>query len=261
MIFRTLAGGLKRKVNLLIDRKEDDECKRITEAYSFAGKYERIYTYHVRKTGGTSLNKMFLALSGTDSNKLYEELIHARCHRKIVGDKVYVGWNKLLIERGHYFYAYSHIPSHELALPENTYTITCLRDPVKRLVSHYKMLVEAAEKDSPPAWFHREKKWLGRSVMDFAESLPPEHLLNQLYMFSPHLNVDVGVREIMKCNIYFRTEEFDRGIARLNASINLNLSPMKVRSTNVQVELSSKMRKRLEGMLAPEYELMARLGL
>jgi hypothetical protein len=36
---------------------------------------------------------------------------------------------------------------------------------------------------------------------------------------------------------------------------------MKVRSTNVQVELSSKMRKRLEGMLAPEYELMARLGL
>ena len=96
--------------------------KKISAKYDLNG-YKRMYLVHIRKTGGTSLNNMFLALSGEDPKNLYDQLALARNHRLISNGLIYVGWNLRLINRGEYYYAFSHTPFHKLDLPEKTFTI------------------------------------------------------------------------------------------------------------------------------------------
>ncbi|MBN1680152.1 MAG: hypothetical protein JW966_07660 [Anaerolineae bacterium] len=42
--------------------------------FSFDGSYPRVYFYHLRKAAGTSINHMFLALSG-ESNRLEKVIV------------------------------------------------------------------------------------------------------------------------------------------------------------------------------------------
>ena len=87
------------------------------------------------------LNHIFLSLGKKPADYLYEKLSRSTGHRIISGGKVFIGWDQNNIENGKYFYAFSHIPHHKLKLPDNTFTITCVREPVDRLLSHYKMLL------------------------------------------------------------------------------------------------------------------------
>ena len=48
---------------------EEGKFRRISSHYNLHGK-KRVYFIHIRKAGGTSLNRMFLALSGEDSRVL-----------------------------------------------------------------------------------------------------------------------------------------------------------------------------------------------
>ena len=116
--------------------------RQLCSTYDLNG-YDRMYLVHIRKTGGTSLNNMFLSVSGYDSQALYQELANRPTHRVIRNGLVFVGWDIASINRGLYFYAFSHHPFHKLSLPERTFTFSCLRDPMKRVVSHYNMLMEA----------------------------------------------------------------------------------------------------------------------
>ena len=103
---------------------EDYKCKFLTTSYNLTDNVKRIYFFHIRKTAGTSLNHAFLALGGEEGCKVYEKLPQTRTLRIISQGKIFVGWNKGLIESGNYFYAFSHIPQHQLALPDNTFTFT-----------------------------------------------------------------------------------------------------------------------------------------
>jgi hypothetical protein len=85
---------------------------------------------------------MFLSLSGCNPASLYNQLATARGYRLLNGGMIYVGWDVDRINKGNYFYGFSHIPLHKLDLPEGTFTITCFRDPVKRVVSHYSWSIE-----------------------------------------------------------------------------------------------------------------------
>src|SRR5689334_11305028 len=68
--------------------------------------HERIYFYHIRKTGGTSFNNMILTSfddHGRSPEQLWSSLWAAHRHRMLVGGRVFVAGERKLIESGKYF--------------------------------------------------------------------------------------------------------------------------------------------------------------
>ena len=110
----------------------------------------------MRKAGGTSVNHIFLGLGNEEGRQIYSGLSKSPINRVISGDKVFVGWNGRLIDEGNYFFAFSHRPAHVVNLPLDTFTLTCLRDPAKRVISHYKMILEEQSATNPHPFFKTE---------------------------------------------------------------------------------------------------------
>ncbi len=165
----------------------------------------------------------FLGLTGKDPNKLYPELGRSKFKRLIIDDKVYVGWNKLLLEQGNYFYGFSHKPMHAINLPEDTFTITILRDPVKRAISYYNML-KSFEKNNPShPVLKTEGQYLGESFSDFLGKVPTERLSRQLFMFSEEFNVEEALENISNINFVMSTENYENDLKKLGEELNLNL--------------------------------------
>jgi hypothetical protein len=235
--------------------RERIRVKRLAGKYRIGDHWKRIYFYHVRKAAGTSINYAFLSLGGETGRDVYEKMPSLHNHRILSGNKIFLGWNRSLIERGDYFYAFSHIPAHELRLPDRTFSFTCIRDPAQRVLSHYKMLLEYRESPAPPAWFEKEGDWLGEGFRDFLSKIPQEHLLNQLYMFSSTLNPDEAFNRITHCSHCFLVEGFSRGITELSEKIGIELNPMHVRKTLTDPHISSEEVERLHSILEPEYIL------
>lgn len=48
----------------------------------------------------------------------------------------------------------------------------------------------------------REGKWLGNSLDEFLDNLPPPHLLNQLFMFSPDFDIHQAVARVNAISHY-----------------------------------------------------------
>ncbi len=219
-----------------------------------------VYHYHIRKTAGTSINFAFLSqYGGNDTAAFYEKLAQKRNHRLIANEKVFVGWNKYLIEQGKYFYAFSHLPAHALQLPENTYTITCLRDPAERVISHYKMLMHYKREQIPHPCMKIEGPWLGNSFDDFLQNIPKKHLLNQLFMFSKNFDVGEAAERIRSCSYYFLMEDFDRALLEIGGQLNIELPIFYQKKYNYEVSVSDRQMHRLKTMLEQEYDLITKL--
>ena len=99
-----------------------------------------LYHYHIRKTGGTTINFSFLRTVTDKPSDLYSKIASSPGHYVNESGKYFSGWNRSVINSGNYFYSWSHIPFHMLDVPTNVKTLTCFRDPVKRLISHYNMI-------------------------------------------------------------------------------------------------------------------------
>lgn len=173
--------------------------------------------------------------------------------------KIFVEGTRKLINEGHYFYAFSHIPLHGLRLPEGTFTVTCLRDPVKRVVSLYNMLMYYSVKNVPHPGMARDGRLLGNSFEDFIERIPQEDLLNQLHMFSERLNVEEAAERIKSLPHFFMTEKFEEGVKDLNAKTGLHLKYIHTRNAPYQADISDDSILRLREKLEKEYELLERL--
>jgi len=246
-------------IRSLVEWRENIRYRALAETYQIGPGYKRIYFYHVRKAAGTSINHIFLSLGGEDGSVVYGRLAKAPRYQLISGDKVFVGWNTTAIARGNFFYAFSHRPMHELILPPNTYTFTCLRDPVKRVLSHYNMLLEMRQNDDPHPIFKLECKWLGDGFRDFLAGIPRMHLLNQLYMFSERFDVTEAFDNIMSCGHILFVDSFDAGINQLAKSLELPLRSSHVRRTSVKARIDETEQDRLLEMLKPEYALYERV--
>ncbi len=219
-----------------------------------------IYHYHIRKTGGTSINFAFLSNAATtDVNDFYQQLAQKKNNRLIANDHVFVGWNKRLIEGGKYFYAFSHTPVHELRLPKNAFTFTCLRDPARRVISHYKMLRYYQENNIAHPCMRVEGAWLGDSFDDFLKNIPKNHLMNQLYMFSKNYNIEEAEERIRACSYYFFMENMEQGIADLSARLNLKLPLSHQKKYDIELNINDPQLAHLKEKLAPEYHLLERL--
>jgi hypothetical protein len=222
---------------------------------------ERIYHYHVQKTGGTSLNYMFLALGGENPEVVYERL-HRRGTRGGVttsGELTFVGWDPRLIQRGRYFYGFSHTPKYRLRLPEPTITVTCLRDACRRVLSLYKEFLEYKVHDVAHPCRVYSDRWIGGSFSDFLRNVPREELLQQLFMFSPCLDVDEAADAIADCSFVLRTEDLAAGIAVLSQRIGMTLAPIHTRRTSIEIDLTPAEERALRDILEPEYRLLEKV--
>lgn len=175
------------------------------------------------------MNYMFLGLEGRNGQENYDTLTRLGDHRLISQGKVFVGWNKRLIEDGHYFYAFSHMPQHALRLPPNTFTITGFRDPVARVLSHYRMILEMKTNNIPHPSLKQEGHWVGGSFTDFLRKMPREHLLNELYMFSKNFNVGEAFENIIKCSFVYFVDTFAEDMRELSQQLNIDLEPIHAR--------------------------------
>lgn len=218
----------------------------------------RIYFYHIRKAGGTSLVYSFLSLLG-DPNYLYRRLNRDICIN--VDGKVVVGWNTPIIEKGKFFFSFSHAPYHSFSLPEDTFTMSCFRDPMQRVISHYKMLYSA---QNDPDYIKRflldqEMNWLGSNFEDFLSRVPKEHLLRQLYMFSKTFDVDEAYENIANCSFYWFVENYNDGLQQLAFLLNLPLKPYRANQSSRSPTLNQSTLEMLRESLEPEYKLIDRL--
>lgn len=250
-----LLAGVRRLKEYLEERR----CGRLSLNYGLPGGYRRIYLYHVRKTGGTSLIHMFLASAGSDGAAAYDRLRNRASRRLIVNGKVFTGWDPARIERGHFFFAFSHLPHHQIRLPPNTFSLTCLRDPVARVLSHYKMLLSYRKNNIDHPCMAREGPWLGSSFDDFLTRIPAEDLLNQLYMFSATFSVDEAADRIRGLSHVLFLEDLSRGAKDLSAKLAFPLDVAHVRKADVDVEVKPQAIADLRERLDKEYRLLEKL--
>jgi len=245
---------LRQKLSFIYN---EAKAHNIARNYLIGDGYKRIYLFHIRKTGGTSLNYIFLSLGGENGKEIYQKV----CQRKRIlsNEKLFVGWDKQKIQKGNYYYGFSHLPFHQVNIPQNTFTITCLRDPVKRVISHHKMLYYYKINNVNHPCMKTEGAWLGECFEDFLERIPDEHLLNQLYMFSDNFNIEEAFTNITNLSYFFFTENFDQGISELASKLNLSLSPIHSRQSSQSLEINPQTIKLLEDKLAPEIELYNKL--
>lgn len=218
--------------------------------------YDRIYYYHIRKTAGTSLAFAFMNLGGSDFNDRPKQRWYDQHGWIVHGDYVFVTHNRYLIQRGHYFFADAHIPAHELQIPGNTFRITILRDPVARVISHYRMVRHWREQGLQHPGKARAENNPGKDFSDFLDKIPRAHLLRQLYMFSKTFNVDEAIAAVSRLNYVMFTEAFGEHLNRLGSLLQLNLCSFSEKAGYGSVAISEDERARLREMLAPEYALV-----
>ena len=222
---------------------------------------KKTYLYHIRKTGGTSFNKMMLGyLSGSDPDS-YKYLLESKIHTHSFPKGAVTGWNKKQLEIGNYSYGFSHIPFHQLKLNKNDFfKLTIFRDPVARVVSHYKMLMEYKLNNPTHSLLEKEGHFIQDGFEGFVQTLTDEHMFNQLWMFSKKYDVDEAFENIMSLDYFFMTEDFEDSIKEINEKIQVNLKVLHERKSN-PIEVDKPIVEKLKERLAPEYELLNKLGL
>lgn len=100
--------GMRRRVGHSFRRIDSLRFPIEISAFS-SEKYERIYHIHIRKSAGTSINKMLLECFTADAESAYKAISRSISKRVFFRGTPVVGWSKPLIEKGAYGYAFSHI--------------------------------------------------------------------------------------------------------------------------------------------------------
>jgi len=239
------------------ERLENIVALVIAKSRFFEKKPRRIYHYHIRKTAGTSLNKAFIKAITSNYNEYYNRLAKKNNHRVFIKNKIIVGWNHRLIQEGNYFFGFSHAPFHAISLPENTFTITCLRDPADRLISHYKMLSYYKSMKINHPCMKTEGQWLGNCFNDFLNNIPKKYLENQLFMFSKSFDISEAFDNIMKVDMILDIGNFNDGLARLSKELGINLSSLNEKKYYHTVKISDAEINHLRDRLKNEYELIS----
>lgn len=221
------------------------------------GGYHRIYYFHVRKTGGTSLAHAFLALAGEEPERV-ERRMRLPPFSTASGAYRFVYQDRPLLRGGHYFFGYGHGDVERVRLPEGTFTLTILRDPAERVLSLYRYLIDPRADEGQV--FHaldHERRWAADGFMTFLDRVSPAQLMNQLHMFSPTGDVDEAARRILSCDSVLATHTLDEDIGELGRRLELPLVARHVRSSRAEYEPDESELARLREMLEPEYRLLS----
>ena len=149
---------------------------------------------------------------------------------------------------------------HKLKIPGHVFRFTCLRDPARRVISHYNMLryYQINQVDHPA--MQTEGKWLGNSFDEFLNNVPAEHLNNQLYMFSADFNISEALDELNGLDMVIRTEELEQGMKQLESITSWILPVSNQKKYPHKEELTEYQLEKLKELLQPEYDLMQQLN-
>lgn len=238
----------------------DPSYRRLAETFELPEGNRRVYCYHVRKTAGTSLYLSFLALGGEDPLAVWRRIAAARLPRAVSGDYSFVSNHRRLLAEGAYFFGRSHRTADRQPLPDRTFTVTVLRDPMARVRSYFDYLVVGDDPDLPAQVTDR-RRWQAEAGFDaFLERVPPADLLNQLALFSERLDVSEATDRIAACSSVLFTEGFAAGLAELGRRLQLPLRAHRARVTGTRTPLTEAQTERLRSRLEPEYELLRRLA-
>src|SRR3546814_5245930 len=109
--------------------------------------YDRAYFHHIRRVGGTSLNETFFSLISRNPKRVTSNIRRSISKVTNVHGHRIVGANHRELVEGNYIYGFSHYPAHTLSLPTRTFTISLLRDPVSRIISHYNMTLDYVSRE------------------------------------------------------------------------------------------------------------------
>jgi len=252
-------GPLRNGVKRLAAATTAARYRQLAQTSPLAAGRQRIYHYHIRKTAGTSLNLAFLSQGGEDGASVYQRLRRGLHGRAVSGGRVFVGFNRPLIQQGYYHYAFSHLPFEKVALRPGTFTLTCMRDPVQRVCSLWKMFRDRTKAGPFRRLIDREARWAGHGVMDFLDRAPRREILNQLYIFSTEFNVNEALERIAGLDCVLFVDTFAQSVTELNQRLGVSLPVLQTNRTSAEA-LAPEANARLREELAPEYDLMARLG-
>ena len=234
--------------------------RRAVGAAHFLDGFKRVCHFHVRKTGGTSLNRAFLGLGGEDPSDVHWRMRGA-LHATRSNGFVFVAHDAPLLARGEYSYGWHHAPAWTLTLPPETFTVTVLRDPISRVLSLYRYLDDPhADDDQPFRAGRTERLRAAGGFESFVRSTPTEDLLNQLHMFSSRLDPSEAADRVRCCSAWFMTERMDEGVDQLNRRLGLALAHRWDRRSRPDDELRAQHGDLLRTVLAPEYEFLRILG-
>jgi len=202
---------------------------------------------------------MFLGSDGADAGERYQRLVASPQNHLQDKGRGFVGWNKKAIEKGDYFYGFSHEPFHHLRLPPRTYTITCFRDPLDRLFSHYRMLRQYQKEGVNHPCMETEGEWLKTpgGFEEFLNRIPPEHMLRQLYMFSNKFDIPEALTNIKKINLILSTNTIKTGVDQINLTFGMQLKLLHLRSSSFHEVLPEKSKKKALELLKKEYEFLS----
>ena len=252
---------VKDTLTWLAIKRRTRAFRKLAETYELPGGYRRIYCHHVRKTGGTSLHRSFMALGGEDPAAVHDRLAATPGNRTVSNGLAFVAHSGELLEDGSYFYGWSHVPAHEIRLPPATFTVAILRDPAERVLSHYQMLLYGTRGAYPFPHSRQEGELAESGFEHFLDALPREELLRQLFMFSASFDVGEAAARLRGCSHLFLTEEYETGLAELAEMLLLPLTMRREREAARRAQLGVDDLRRLTALLEPEYDLLARLGL
>lgn len=221
--------------------------------------FQRIYHNHIRKCGGTSINKALIQSIGGNDNT-YGELAKRKFHKMNLQLGSCVGWNTQAINRGSFFFAFSHEPLHRLTLDDSTFTFCFLRDPVERVLSHYNMLKDLINVGGTHASLKNEKKFAFGDFDQFLNNIPREHLESQLFNFSSSYNEDEAIYNLRSnincvCDLKEPNKEL---LPFLSSEFGLNIDYHHLRSSKTKFKPSSDQYARLKSMVSEEAKFVTK---
>jgi hypothetical protein len=238
----------------------DGRYRKLAKNYRFPDGSRRVYCHHIRKTAGTSLFVSFLSLGGEDPMEVWRRVNSTRLLRTTSGEYAFASMNPHVLREGAYFYGQSHRSAELQELPPSTFTVTILRDPVRRVHSLFDYLVAGDEPGHPGTIGADERAWAQDGFDAFLERVPRRHLQNQLWMFSRRMDVAEAAARISACSSVLFTEDFAQSLPRLGERLGLDLPVLRIRVTGNRSELTEEQLERLRQRLQPEYDLLGRLA-
>lgn len=215
--------------------------------------FERIYFYHIRKCGGQSIYCAILEkLCGVDSAMAENWL--TRANIMFCDGKPIIGWDERQINRGDFYFAFSHHAVHELLpMPDDAFTFSCFRDPALRVVSHHRMLKGFRETGIRSDVLRAEAQWAKDDFSEFLDNLPQRHLMNQLWMFSAEYDPEEALENASKLSYFFFLDEFSAGLSKLSNLIGMELEEKHIMVSTSEFVMEPEEGEHLQEMLAPEY--------